>query len=182
MRLTVSFKSLTRPLKHFKITNSIFTLCYENYLFLERGESVSVNKFQFEKDHNHGYFNVCVLEKDKELREVVKMEWLKIQSKTKIHFQPVHTKGLFFWLAYAVIIYHSSANCKQGIHKLVRLAGENQQYRNQGSIYCFKKNLPEKILILGKGEVNLINIWEREQYSKTPVSMKSWNVIAKAFF
>lgn len=101
---------------------------------------------------------------------------------TNIHFQPVHVERLFTWLAYIVMIYQSSSNYKQDIHKFIRLVHENQQYGNQEQHLLSQKNLPENVLILGISEVNLTNIWGKEQYNETPHSMKSWNITAKAFF
>lgn len=145
----------------------------KNTHYLERVESGSVNTFRFENDHSHGYFNVCIQERDGELREVMKDGMTKKPNITNIHFQPVHVERLFTWLAYIVMIYQSSSNYKQDIHKFIRLVHENQQYGNQEQHLLSQKNLPENVLILGISEVNLTNIWGKEQYNETPHSMKS---------
>lgn len=52
------------------------------------------------------------------------MDLLQQQNITNIHFQSVHVEGLFICLACVVIIYQSSSNCKEDIHKFIRLICE----------------------------------------------------------
>lgn len=113
-----------------------------------------MNNFRFENDYNHGYFNVCVWGRDKGLREVVENRLTKNPKYNQNSFPTcAHSIGGFFYLP----MLHSSSNYNQSIHKLIRLACENQWYRNRDSIYYLKKNLSEKVLILRIEEVNLIN-------------------------
>lgn len=89
-----------------------------------------------------------------ELREVMKSGVTKNPISNQNSSLACARRRIVFWFAYIIIIYHSSTNYKQNIHKLIRLACKTQQYINQSSIYHLRKNLPEKVLILRVGEVN----------------------------
>ena len=89
-----------------------------------------------------------------ELREVMKNRMTKNPKSNQNSSLACAHRRIVFWFAYIIIIYHSSTNYKQNIHKLIKLACKNQQYRNQGNIYHLRKNLPETVLILRVGEVN----------------------------